>query len=119
MDLLTNVIALLLIAGIVWWFWVYKPKAVTHESNVIEIIADNGVYAPAHIQLKKGEKVILKFLRKDASPCAEKVIFDKLNLSVDLPVGQPVEVNIQPQEAGEIEFTCQMQMYRGSLIVQE
>jgi plastocyanin domain-containing protein len=118
MDILINIIAVLLLAGIVWWFWLYRPVAVKQAGNEVDILVDNGVYEPANIKLQKGEPVTLKFLRKDASPCAEKVIFDKLNLSVDLPVGEKVEVKIQPEQAGEIEFTCQMQMYRGRLVVE-
>jgi plastocyanin domain-containing protein len=118
MDIVINLVALLLIAGIIWWFWLYKPAAVQQASDVVDILVDNGVYEPANIKVQQGKPVTLKFLRKDASPCAEKVIFDKLNLSVDLPVGEPVEVKIQPEQAGEIEFTCQMQMYRGRLLVE-
>ena len=118
MDILVNLIALLLLVGIVWWFWLYRPVAVKKASNVGEILVDNGGYEPANIKLQKGEPVTLKFLRNDASPCAEKVIFDKLHLSVDLPVGETVEVKIQPEQAGEIGFTCQMQMYRGRLVVE-
>jgi len=118
MDILINIVALLLIAAIVWWFWFSKPKAVIRPQGTIEIIVDSGVYTPAHIRARKGEMLVLEFLRKDPSPCAEKVIFDKLNLTVDLPVGKPVEVKVTPEETGEIEFTCQMRMYRGSLLVE-
>lgn len=118
MDIVINLVALLLIAGIVWWFWLYKPVAVQQVSDVVDILVDNGVYEPANIRVQAGIPLKLKFLRKDASPCAEKVIFDKLNLSVDLPVGEPVEIEIQPDQAGEIEFTCQMRMYRGKLLVE-
>jgi plastocyanin domain-containing protein len=38
-------------------------------------------------------------------------------VSADLPIGQPVELTLTPNEAGEHAFTCQMQMYRGTLVV--
>jgi plastocyanin domain-containing protein len=58
----------------------------------------------------------LRFLRKDASPCAEKVLFDDLGISADLPVDDTRDVVVAPDQAGEYEFTCQMRMYRGSLV---
>jgi len=60
----------------------------------------------------------LRFFRKDESPCAEKVIFDSMDVSADLPVGKPYELTITPEQPGEYEFTCQMAMYRGKLIVE-
>ncbi|MDH5370781.1 MAG: cupredoxin domain-containing protein, partial [Gammaproteobacteria bacterium] len=72
---------------------------------------------PARIEVKLGEPLKLTFLRKDPSPCAEKVIFDELGLSLDLPVDKKVSVSLKPEKAGEYSFTCQMKMYVGALIV--
>lgn len=35
----------------------------------------------------------------------------------DLPLNESVEIKLDIPAAGEYEFTCQMQMYRGSLVV--
>jgi plastocyanin domain-containing protein len=82
----------------------------------IEIIVDNGVYTPARIEVPAGQPVTLRFVRKDPSPCAEKVLFDDLGISADLPLGKPVDVTMTPPRPGEYEFTCQMRMYRGTLV---
>ena len=115
--MIVNLIGFSLIVLIVWWFWIKKPKSFKAASNVIEVIVENGVYTPSRIEIKSGQAVKLSFLRKDPSPCAEKVIFDELGLSFDLPMNKPVLVDIQPEQAGEYAFTCQMKMYVGSLIV--
>ena len=47
-------------------------------------------------------------------PCAEKVLFDDLGVSAELPLGKSVTVT--PDKPGEYEFTCQMRMYRGTLM---
>jgi plastocyanin domain-containing protein len=83
----------------------------------IEIIVDNGVYTPARIEVPAGRPVTLCFLRKDPSPCAEKVLFDALGVSAELPLGKPVMMTVTPDKPGEYEFTCQMGMYRGKLVV--
>lgn len=115
--LIVNLIGVGLIAFIIWWFWIKKPQAFKASSGAIEITVDNGVYTPSNIEMKLGQAVKLSFLRKDPSPCAEKVIFEKLGLSLDLPVDKPVEVTINPEKSGDYVFNCQMKMYVGHLKV--
>jgi plastocyanin domain-containing protein len=112
-----NAGGVIVILLIVWWFWLSRPKA-RSETGVkpIDILVDNGVYTPSRIEVPVGRPIILRFIRKDASPCAEKVLFDDFDLAADLPVGEPTDVVIVPKEAGDYEFTCQMHMYRGHLI---
>ncbi|MBD3609314.1 MAG: cupredoxin domain-containing protein [Gammaproteobacteria bacterium] len=115
-DIVVNILGLLLMVVIVWWFWMSKPKVKQAESDVVDILVDGGVYTPARIEVPVGKATTLRFLRKDASPCAEKVIFDDLSISADLAVDETNDVVVKPTQAGEYEFTCQMHMYRGSLI---
>lgn len=117
--MIVNLIGISLIGLIVWWFWIKKPESLKVSSNKIEVVVENGVYSPSRIEVKLGQVVKLSFLRKDPSPCAEKVVFDELGLSFDLPMNKPVLVNFQPEQAGEYAFTCQMKMYVGSLIVRD
>jgi plastocyanin domain-containing protein len=116
-SVLVNLAGLAVILLIVWWFWMSKPKAQRARTNVIDILVEGGTYSPPRIEVEAGKKVTLRFLRKDASPCAEKVVFDELGITADLPMGQSTEIMVTPPEAGEYTFTCQMQMYRGSLVV--
>ena len=116
--LIINLGGLAVIALVVWWFWLSRSKARSETgAKPIEIVVDQGVYTPSRIEVPAGRPIILRFLRKDPSPCAEKVLFDDFNITTDLPVGEATDVVIIPKEAGEFEFTCQMQMYRGQLIV--
>lgn len=118
MSWFVNLAGLLLAAAIVWWFWLSKPRARQAAGSApIDIVVDGGVYTPARIEIAAGQPVTLRFLRKDPSPCAEKVLFDDLGIAAELPVGQPVELTITPGVSGEYAFTCQMQMYRGTLVV--
>ncbi len=115
--IIVNLGGLLFIALIVWWFWLSKPKAQRVAGSApIDIIVDSGVYTPARIEVPVGVPVTLRFLRKDASPCAEKVLFDALGVSADLPVDKPKNVIVTAAKPGEYEFTCQMRMYRGTLV---
>ncbi len=119
MEILVNLIGVLLIAFIVWWFWVYKKQSeATIEGSSIDIIVDSGVYEPSVIHAKVGEEITLRFIRKDNNPCSEKVLFSDLDVSADLPFNAPYNMTFTPDKKGEFEFACQMGMYRGKLIVE-
>ena len=106
-----------LIGLIVSWFWLYRPRAQRAAgTQPIEILVSDGVYTPARIEVPAGKPVTLRFLRRDPSPCAAKVIFDALDVSAELPVGKPKDVVVQVSQPGEVEFTCEMHMYRGALV---
>ncbi|MBI5450560.1 MAG: cupredoxin domain-containing protein [Gammaproteobacteria bacterium] len=113
-----NLLGLLLLGLIIWWFWGVRPQVkAMPATQPIEVLVADGVYVPAFIGVPAGQGVTLHFLRKDPSPCAEKVIFAGLGISADLALNSHTEVTLPPLAVGEYEFTCQMQMYRGRLKV--
>lgn len=116
--LIVDLLAVAVIVFIVWWFWIYQPAATRAQDNApIEITVADGVYTPARIEVARNRPVVLHFKRKDPSPCAEKVIFDDLGVSADLALDQTTELRLVPPKRGEFGFTCQMRMYKGSLVV--
>lgn len=115
--IMINLLGLLLIALIVWWFWLYKPQAVLADQNTVTITVDNGTYEPSRVRLEAGQETTLRFLRKDASPCAATVVFPDFDISEELPLNKPKDIRLPSLASGEYPFTCQMQMYRGALIV--
>ncbi|MFC6673771.1 cupredoxin domain-containing protein [Marinobacterium aestuariivivens] len=120
MSILVNLVGIALIALIVWWFWLYRPGTATQANHgAVAITVEDGVYSPSRVRIKPNETAVLRFLRKDPSPCAAMVIFDGLDISEELPVGKPKEISLKVAEAGTYAFTCQMKMYRGELVVAE
>lgn len=75
-------------------------------------------YEPKSIEVKKGQPVKLAFYRPDDKNCGGEIVFPKLGIRRELPVGKTVIVEFTPQESGEISFTCGMNMMRGKIIVQ-
>ena len=120
LTLLINGVGLLLIAAILWWFWL-GPKRHTAAAvsgvEKLQILVKDGVYEPDRIRLPAGSGATLHFRREDASPCAEWVLFPDLEVSAQLAVNSDTAVKIPAAEPGEYPFTCQMQMYRGTLVV--
>lgn len=121
MTLIVNFTGFILIAGVIWWFWLYRPHSdVKASMNApVNIIVEDGVYVPAVISATVGYPLILKFLRKDSSPCSKTVLFEDFGISEELPLNQEKEIVITPTKAGVFEFTCQMKMYRGTLEIQD
>lgn len=96
------------------------PSVVTAPaSGRVEIRVDDQGYHPATIRAASGRALTLVFRRADALNCGERVRFPSMgNLERDLPVGQAVEVAVTAPASGELAFTCGMDMYRGSVVVQ-
>ncbi len=116
--LFVNLIGLLSVVFIAWWFWLSKPRTPLAEvKELIEIKVKDGVYQPAYIQAHVNQPITLRFIREDATPCAEIVSFSSLNISQQLPINKATDIHLNIKEAGDYEFTCQMGMYRGRLIV--
>jgi plastocyanin domain-containing protein len=116
--LTVNLLGISLIILIVWWFWLYKPQGVSASGEQITILVENGSYQPSRIKLPSGQPVIVRFLRKDASPCAASVLIPDAEISQDLPLNKGVLVELPAMEKGEHHFHCQMQMYKGIFLVE-
>ncbi|MFD1217570.1 MULTISPECIES: cupredoxin domain-containing protein [Microbulbifer] len=118
MSLLINIAGLVLIVAIVWWFWLAGRRSKgEHYSDSLEILVRDGVYEPDRIEVPAGQAITLHFRREDPSPCAEYVVFADLDISQQLTVDAVTDLRLPALEKGEYPFTCQMQMYRGVLVV--
>lgn len=113
-----NLIGGLLILFVVYWFWFAKVKglSVVGAQTVTIKIAD-GVYTPSSLEVKQGSVITLNFIREDVSSCAQTVLFPDFEKSIEVPMKVPTTITLHPKKVGEYEFTCQMGMYRGKLIV--
>jgi len=76
-----------------------------------------GAYEPDTIIARAGRPLRLTFRREETASCSERVVFPAFGKSVMLPPFRNVTVDLGPVEAGEYEFTCQLGMLRGRLIV--
>lgn len=131
-TLLVNALGLGLMAFVIGWFWV-KPKrpfiknssstkntknGYSAEPNLPLIIrVKHGTYQPAFIKAKLGQPLTLRFIREDASACANLIYIEAFGITQPLPLNTPVDILLTPFEAGEYAFTCQMGMYKGILRV--
>ncbi len=119
---IVTLLGLLLIAFIVWFFWLKKPtgtRATATAGGYQEaLILVKGGYTPNVIVVQHGKPVRLNFRREETATCSEMVLFPDFGKSIQLPTGQTVAVEFLPAKPGEYEFACQMGMLRGKLIVE-
>jgi len=121
-EVVVTLAGLALIVGIAWFFW--GPRAAGTRAAVTSggfqeaMILVKGGYTPDVIVVAHGRPVRLNFRREETAACSEMVIFDAFGKSAHLPEGETVPVEFMPQTPGEYEFSCQMGMLRGKLIVE-
>jgi plastocyanin domain-containing protein len=113
---------LAVIAGIAWFFW--GPRrgglraSLTSGGYQEAMILVKGGYTPDVVVVQRGRPVRLNFRREETSACSEMVVLADFGKSARLPEGAVVPVEFLPDTAGTYEFTCQMGMLRGKLVVE-
>lgn len=121
-NLLVVLGGIALIIGIAWFFWGPRnsgARAALASSGYQEaMILVKGGYTPDIIVVQHGKPVRLNFRREESAACSEMVVFGDFGKSAKLPQGEVVPVEFLPEKAGEYEFSCQMGMLRGKLIVE-
>ncbi len=121
-NLIVVLSALALITSIAWFFWGPRrngTRATLASSGYQEaMILVKGGYTPDVIVVQRGKPVRLSFRREETAACSEMVVFGDFGKNAKLPTGEVVPVEFVPEQPGEYEFTCQMGMLRGKLIVE-
>ena len=104
-----------------WWFLLSKPQArraaATPGVQEMTIEVDGG-YSPSRIVVTAGQPVRLNFFRKDPSSCLDSVRFPDFHVAADLPLNKTTPVEFTPDKPGQYQFSCGMNMMRGTIEVQ-
>lgn len=112
---------LLLIGFIAWFFWGPKKGGRLAEVGASGFqeaaIRVKSGYTPNRIVVQSGKPVRFEFTREENAACSEMVVFPDFQKSTTLPAGKKVTIELPPMKEGNYEFTCQMGMYRGTVVV--
>jgi len=98
-----------------YWFFLMKKDKEILASGSVDVVVEGG-YSPSLISVKKGQKVILNFLRKDQNQCLEEIVFPDFKIKKYLPLNKVVSIEIKPEKAGEYGFVCGMNMFHGKVV---
>lgn len=121
-DIVVIALGLALIGFIAWFFW--GPRRGGYRAGVTSggyqeaMVLVKGGYTPDVIVVQHGRPVRLNFRREETAACSEMVILGDFGKSARLPTGETVPIEFLPDKPGEYEFSCQMGMLRGKLVVE-
>lgn len=82
------------------------------------VIVDSKGFNPSRVTLDRGKPGTITFVRTSNQTCADKVVFPELSIKKDLPLNQPVTVEVPTTEAKSYTFQCGMGMYKSAVVVQ-
>lgn len=121
-DVVLVDLAALAVAGwIVWYFWLSEKEetlAAVGTGGVQEVrVRVKGGYDPDLVVAEAGRPIRLLFNRQETAACSEMVQFPDFEISRHLPAGETVAIEIEDPAPGEYEFSCQMGMLRGKLVI--
>lgn len=92
------------------------PAPGTQGANRFNVTVDADGYHPSTVSGHAGQPVTIVFTRTSDDGCGQQLVFPALNLHRDLPLNQPVEVQVTPTATAPIAFTCGMGMLRGTVV---
>ncbi len=120
-KLLVTVGGLSLIGLELWWFLFSKRKSLKVDTQkgvqAVTIVVDGG-YDPSYIVVQTGQPVRLNFDRQDPSSCLEEIRLPEFRIAKTLPLDRITPIDFTPNKPGKYEFTCGMNMFRGTIEVQ-
>ncbi|MGE0396511.1 MAG: cupredoxin domain-containing protein [Kofleriaceae bacterium] len=96
------------------------PTKAAERATRIEISVTEKGFEPEQIKVAANKPVTLVFRRTTDKPCAKKVVIkisDTQKIEKDLPLNNTVEVSTTFPKAGQLSYTCSMDMIRGTLTV--
>jgi plastocyanin domain-containing protein len=120
-QIIVTLIGFGVIGWIVWYFWLWKGETFAAQAGagglqIVDVTVKGG-YQPASITAEAGRPLRLNFTRRESTPCGEEVVLPEFGRRAHLPEDRTVSLEVTPQEPGEYEFTCGMNMYKGKIIV--
>jgi plastocyanin domain-containing protein len=121
-QILVTVGGVAVVGFVAWFFWFKRTPGVkaslVSDGYQEQMILVKGGYTPDTIRVVAGRPVRLLFRREETAACSEQVVLADYGKSAPLPTATVVPIEFMPGDPGEHEFTCQMGMLRGRIIVE-
>jgi RND family efflux transporter MFP subunit len=95
-----------------------SPSGSGEPRGTTRVTASRNGFEPGKIRVKAGVPVRLTFVRTTDETCATEVVFPSLKIQRPLPLNKPVVVEFTPKKSGEIRFSCGMDMFKGTVVVE-
>jgi len=80
-------------------------------------VTENG-FEPSEVRVPRGEALTLVVTRKTDQTCATSFAIPALAVKKELPLGQPVRIEVPAGVADTLRYVCGMSMLGGTIIAQ-
>jgi plastocyanin domain-containing protein len=84
----------------------------------VTITVDGKGYHPAVVRAPAGSTLRLSFVRTADDGCGQQLVFPTLDVRKDLPLDEPVVVEVKVPATGTVAFSCGMDMLQGAVVVE-
>jgi plastocyanin domain-containing protein len=84
----------------------------------IKVAVGAAGYSPSEAKAPSGKPVRLEFTRTTDEGCGQQLVIPSLSIKKDLPLNQPVAVDVTMPSSGKLAFTCGMDMFRGAIVAE-
>lgn len=89
----------------------------TPASSDVKITVTDEGFRPAIVVLRRGAQTRITFVRQTENTCATAVVVQELGIDLNLPLNEPVSVEVTPQSAGQYNYGCGTGPFNGTIMV--
>jgi RND family efflux transporter MFP subunit len=75
-------------------------------------------FEPPRVRVPRSTRVEIQFIRRTDNTCAKEVVVESQGIRRELPLNQPVTIEVNAGAGGEIAFACGMNMLKGAIVVE-
>ena len=108
------------LTGLLAWYF-FGPRTSTRaavdDGVQVQTIVVKGGYSPSLIEVVIGVPVRLVFDRQETGDCSSRVVVPEFKINQNLPAYASTAVEFVPNQVGEFEFACGMNMLHGTVRV--
>jgi plastocyanin domain-containing protein len=97
-----------------------ESVAITASAGSARVEVGEHGFSPSSLTIPKGapgSTVAVTFVRSTDDTCAKEVVFPDLGIKKDLPLNEPVIIDLPTDASRTLTFQCGMAMYKGALVV--
>lgn len=84
----------------------------------IQVAVTDMGFQPNAITIKKGHAAVVVITRKTDSTCATEAIFTETGRKYELPLNQPVRIDLTGVSPGTVHYACGMNMEKGTVTIE-
>jgi len=95
-----------------------RPAQVVNGAQEVRLYVQGANYYPNPIRVKKGVPVRLVADIANMPGCSKSLVFPEFGIRKTVSAGDNV-IEFTPQKSGTFAFSCSMNMYRGTMVVEE